>query len=95
MRAKTNRPINYDEIHFVRTALERCAVTTNVEKHVSSVSSLRVVDQCQCGCPSVDFARTSSQAPQLVADGLGITVNGDRVGIIVWGVQDSYCPRDL
>ena len=95
MRAKPNRPITDDEIAVVRAALERCAETPNAQELLSTVSSLHVVDQCQCGCPSVDFARSSSEHPRPIADGLGITSNGGQVGVIIWGASDAISGLEI
>jgi hypothetical protein len=95
MRAKPNRLISDDEITVVRAALERCAEIPDTGELVATVSSLHVVDQCQCGCPSVDFARSSSAHPRPIADGLGITSNGDRVGVIIWGVSDAITGLEI
>jgi hypothetical protein len=89
MRAKPNRPITDDEIAVVRAALDRCAEIPDAQQLLSTVSSLHVIDQCQCGCPSVDFARNPSTHPRPIADGLGITSNGDQVGVIIWGVSGA------
>jgi hypothetical protein len=95
MRAKPNRPITDDEARIVRAALERCAETPDAQKLLSSVSNLHVIDQCQCGCPSVDFARSSSAHPRPIADGLGITSSGERVGVIIWGVNDAITGLEI
>ena len=95
MRTKPNRPITDAEIAVVRAALERFPETPDAQELLSTVSSLRVVDQCQCGCPSVDFARGSSEHPRPIADGLGITSNGERVGIIVWGASDAITGLEI
>jgi len=95
MRTKPNRPITDDEAAVVRAALERCAETPDAQQLLSSVSSLHVMDGCQCGCPSVDFARDSSVHPRPIADGLGITLNGDRVGVILWGVSDAITGLEI
>ena len=95
MRAKPNRPICDDEIRIVRAALERCAETPDAQKLLSTATTLHVVDQCQCGCPSVDFARSSCEHPRPIADGLGITSNGDQVGVIVWGVSDAITGLEI
>ena len=95
MRAKPNRPITDDEIAVIREALERCPETRDAQKLLSTVSSLQVVDRCQCGCPSVDFEQSSSAHPRPIADGLGITSNGDRVGVIVWGVSDAVTGLEI
>ncbi len=95
MRAKPNRPITEDEMAVVRAALERCADTANVEGLLRSINSLRVVDQCQCGCPSVDFALSSSTYPRPIAEGLGVTAGGDQVGVIIWGLHDAITGLEI
>ena len=95
MRAKTNRPITDDEIAVVRAALERCPETPAAHELLPTVSSLHVVDQCQCGCPSVDFERSCSEHPRPLADGLGITPSGDQVGLIIWGVSDAITGLEI
>lgn len=89
MRIKLDRPINDAEVEVVSAALERCAETPEARELLTTVGNLRVVDQCDCGCASVDFARTSTELPRPIADGIGVTRNGDRVGVIIWGVDDS------
>lgn len=95
MRAKPNRPINDAEIAVVRAALERCAETPEARELLPTVNSLRVVDQCHCGCATVDFACNSSEHPRPIADGIGITPSGDRVGIIIWGVNDAITGLEI
>jgi len=95
MSPKPNRPINDAEIAVVRAALERCAETPKVRGLLPTVDNLRVIDQCQCGCATVDFARYSSEHPRLIADAIGITPSGDRVGIIVWGLNDAITGLEI
>jgi len=95
MRAKPNRPITDDEIAVIRAALDRCAEDPYAPQLISTVSGLHVIDQCECGCPSVDFARNPSTHPRPIADGLGITSNGDRVGVIIWGVSDAITGLEI
>jgi hypothetical protein len=95
MRAKLNRRINDDEIVVVRAALDRCAEIPEARHLLSTVSSLCVIDQCQCGCPSVDFERNPASHPLPIADGLGITANGDQVGVIIWGSSDVITSLEI
>ena len=95
MRARPNRPITNDEVTVVRAALERCAETPDAQKLLPTVSSLQVVDQCRCGCPTVDFARSASAHPRPIADGLGVSSNGGRVGVIIWGVSDAITGLEI
>jgi hypothetical protein len=89
MRAKPNRPINEIEIEVVRIALERCAKTPEARELLPTISTLRVIGKCDCGCATVDFARNTTEHPRPLADGIGIAPGGDRVGIIIWGVNDA------
>jgi hypothetical protein len=41
------------------------------------------------------FERSSSLHPRPLADGLGITSNGDQVGVIVWGVSDAITGLEI
>ncbi|MBV5338489.1 MAG: hypothetical protein J0665_02860 [Deltaproteobacteria bacterium] len=82
---KQNRKITDQEVEVIRTTLERASVET-VNVAASTIESLIVISQCDCGCVSVDF-----QSPPLdelskpIADGIGLTPKGGEVGIIVWG----------
>ena len=87
MRAKPYRPINDDELRVIRSALECCAETPEVSELVPTLANLRVVGGCECGCASVDFAATTPEQRQPIADGLGILTNGEHVGVIVWGTS--------
>jgi hypothetical protein len=89
MRPKLNRPINDDEVRVIRTALERCAEIPNASALVPTLSNLRVVGGCECGCASVDFDVTAPEQKRPIADGLGLLSNGKRVGVIVWGTPDA------
>jgi hypothetical protein len=95
MRAKPNRPINDDEIRIIRTTLERCGQIPEAVGLVPTLDNLHVVDGCQCGCASVDFAVTTPEQRQPIADGLGILPNGERVGVIVWGTPDSVTGLEI
>lgn len=94
MRAKPNRPINDDEVRVIGTALQRCAEIPEASALLPTLSNLRVVGGCECGCASVDFAITTpEQRP--IADGLGILTNGELVGVIVWGTPDAVSGLEI
>ena len=95
MRAKPNRPINDDEIRVIRTALERCAEIPQAPALVPTLSNLRVVGGCECGCASIDFALTTPEQRLPIADGLGILTNGKRVGVIVWGTPEAVTALEI
>jgi len=95
MSAKPNRPINDDEVRVIRAALECCAEIPEARGLVATVESLRVIDGCQCGCASVDFALTTPTQRRPIADGLGILPNGERVGVIVWGTPEAVTGLEI
>ena len=80
------RSINQQEIAVIEKALERARVVDFEEGVLTTLTSLKVVDRCNCGCASVDFV-PSGQAPPYgpIADAVAITQAGGTVGIIVWG----------
>ncbi len=52
----------------------------------SALEKPRVVSRCGCGCASVDFVRLKEWgALRSVADGIGTTDAGGRVGVLAWG----------
>lgn len=95
MRAKPNRPINEDEVRVISAALRRCAEAPEAAALVPTLSNLRVVGDCECGCASVDFDTTTVEQPSPIADGLGILTNGECVGVIVWGTPDAVTGLEI
>src|SRR5262245_56064480 len=90
MRTKINRPISPEEVAVIRTTLERAPVAPEHSRLATSVESLRAVDQCSCGCDSVDFeAQGSVQPAKRTGDAIGTTPAGGVVGVIVWGRDDA------
>jgi len=95
MRTKPNRPINDDEVRVIRAALERCAEIPEAPVLVPTLSKLRVVGGCECGCASVDFAVATPEQRQPIAEGLGILANGEHVGVIIWGTPDGVTGLEI
>jgi hypothetical protein len=87
MGAKPNRSINNREADVIRAALERASVSPEASVLAATVSGLRVVDQCGCGCDSVDFEKDPNERSRPIADGTGTTPSGGGVGVIVWGTS--------
>ena len=95
MRARPNRPISDAEVAVVRAALQRASVTSDAGNLLSTITSLRVVDRCDCGCASVDFESDSDERPQPIADGTATTSSGGEVGIIVWGTSSRITGLEI
>jgi len=53
---------------------------------LESLRSLVVVDRCECGCASIDFAVPPSNTQQAspLLHGSGRSASGEELGIIVW-----------
>lgn len=68
-----------------------------VGKHlVDSVSRLRVIGRCDCGCDSVTFQRRSTtQNGYRVADAVGNSPSGEEIGVLVWAVDDELADLEL
>jgi hypothetical protein len=50
---------------------------------------LRVVGKCDCGCDSVDFVEQGKiKHAKPIADGIGSTSRGGKVGVIIWGTPE-------
>jgi len=76
-RARVNRPVSDEEIAVLRATLERAPVLPNCGDLLASLSELRVIDRCPCGCASVDFEEhDSSTLVTPIADGIGTARNG-------------------
>jgi hypothetical protein len=86
-RAEINRPITAAEVAVIRAALERAATVPGYLALAEGLSALCVIDQCPCGCDSVDFAEHDPENPaEPIADAIGETPAGGMVGVIVWGL---------
>ena len=49
-----------------------------------------MVSNCGCGCDSVDFAEyDSAHPPHPIAEAVGVTLDDQKVGIIVRGRTDA------
>jgi hypothetical protein len=50
---------------------------------------LVVSSLCGCGCDTVEFQGAGRDVPVVIADGLGDTLDGSGVGIIVFGTPET------
>lgn len=90
------RSIGAGEIKVIRVALEKALVGLVDTVAKGAVDRLQVMGRCECGCASVDFdAQESDQPSTLLADAIGYTARGGRVGVIVWGRPDAITGLEI
>ena len=94
MKPITPRAIALDEAGVVRQALLRAAVGTVSAEMLTSVDSLEVIAECECGCRSVYF-RPLSKEEYRVADGVGYLTDGTRVNLLVWAEGNHICSLEV
>lgn len=95
-RARINRPVTPEEIAVIRATLDRAPVSPEFSALTTGLERLRAIDQCSCGCDSVEFAehgRTRRSSP--IGDGIGTTPAGGTVGVIVWGTPDAVTSLEV
>ena len=94
-RITVNRGISVEETVVIRTALEKAAVA-EFQALGSKLQHLRAIDQCGCGCDSVDFVTYNpSNPPKPLAQGIGETPRGGTVGVIVWGTSEGVTGLEI
>ena len=85
-RIPLDRRITAKEIAVIRAALDRASEAAEYRALASQLQDLRAIEQCGCGCDSVDFvAYDPTDPPRPLANAIGMTPRGGRVGVIVWG----------
>lgn len=90
------RAIRQDEADVIHAALERAGVRPVAAIATAAIPGLAVVARCECGCASVDFDETPSRERSTpVADGIGETPRGGKVGVIVWGRTDAITGLEI
>jgi hypothetical protein len=95
-RAKINRPITSHEIAVIRATLERSLAAALPPTVTGTLENLRAIDQCGCGCDSVDFVpHDPINMSWPIAEGLGTTPAGGEVGVIVWGREDGITGLEI
>jgi len=95
-RASINRPILPQEVAVIRAALDRAPTSPEYVALGAKVENLRVVGQCGCGCDSVDFSDSDPRnLPRPIADGIGETPSGGKVGVIIWGTADAVTGLEI
>jgi hypothetical protein len=85
----TPRPLSAPEHALVSRLLDFALDSEHVPAYRSQLADLRVIELCDCGCPSVLF---DTDRPELgarrtmVADVYATTPEGYAVGLLLWAV---------
>lgn len=83
------RPLSSREYALVDRLLDFALDPDSAPRFRAHLAALRVVEHCDCGCPSVLFERAGAATPaprELVSDAFGITPEGFPVGLLLWAV---------
>jgi len=95
-RAILERTILPTEAAVLRQTLQKAATSQSAETFFPIVDQLRVTGQCSCGCDSVDFASLGPRSPaKVIADGIGETPLGGKVGIMVWATLETIACLEI
>jgi hypothetical protein len=94
-RTKISRPISAREVVVIRTALERAAAAPEFKQLTVKADRLHVVGKCDCGCDSVDFTERGKVPSKPLADGIGSTARGGKVGVIIWGTPEMITGLEI
>ena len=89
------RSITEVEIAVIRAALEKAADPGCLAALSAGLSQLQVVGRCSCGCDSIDFEKEEPPRSQPIANCVGTTVDGNEVGVIVWGRSDAVTGLEI
>lgn len=94
MKEITPRPIQPDELAVLKAALERAPIESISESVISSINSLNVIGLCECGCKSIYFLPINRK-DRRIADGVGRTLTGKFVEIMVWASENNLHSLDI
>lgn len=85
-RARISRELKASEKKFIAHMLSQLP---NPVPYIEQLEHLRVVSQCDYGCPTIDLSlkenkNRSSEIPQILIGANGKSPEGIPVGIILW-----------
>lgn len=84
MRLKP-RPISAAESDLTRWMLTHAARIQDAEALAPQIAGLLVTEQCDCGCPSVEFlVEGLSATASIIAEAGGTSPDGVSVGVLLW-----------
>lgn len=83
------RPISAAESGLIHWLLSHAARVHDAGALAPQVAGLLVTEQCDCGCPSVDFlVEGLSATNSIVAEAGGRSSEGVPVGVLLWARAD-------
>jgi len=90
------RPISPDERAVLERAVRVAAVDGADIPALDQLERLQVVGTCECGCATVQFRYPrSGEIHDLVADAIGETSAGERVGILVFAADGQFTGLEI
>jgi hypothetical protein len=83
------RTISENEDAVIRWLVENAPVSKEDEsflpKLLPSIEGLRVLEECKCWCPSIDFVQDSRKGYWIIAEAVGSSPGAVSVELILWG----------
>lgn len=90
------RKLSAEERTVLERALQLAPALGPDTPSLNQLDSLQVVGKCSCGCASLVFEHPKpGQTPEVVADGIGDTGSGERVGVIVFALDGRIQSLDI
>lgn len=88
------RAIRGDEAEVIRTALARPPLMEVLPQVLERLAGATVNGVCGCGCASIHLELGTADCKP-IADAVGTTVRGHRVGVLVWGRRDTIVSLEI
>ena len=83
MKIVSSRHISISEMALVENALKNAPLFDVSEALSTQARSLRVLEECECGCCGLYF-RPVEKDDYLLVDGVGWLTNRERIGLLIW-----------
>jgi hypothetical protein len=82
------RSISDAELKIIRWLLQCAPTAVGKAYAAASLEGLIVVDQCRCGCASIDFEPSGQDSEaEVIADAVASWPSGIKAGVILWGKE--------
>ena len=90
MNPIAERLLRQEESEVICWMLQHASTRGTLDHLLSSVRNLRVVETCECGCPSIDFVSENETVGSVViADAVGTSSGGVDAGLMIWAKGDA------